>query len=72
MQYHTPIRKRPLSLCSITIVVSNTSTAVSEVSVTSERRETTSSILSNRGDEDLSIVSSDARARSQSQVDCIE
>ncbi len=40
--------------------------------MTSERRETTSSILSNRGDEDLSIFSSDARARSQSQVDCIK
>ncbi len=35
--------------------------------MTGERRETT--ILSNGSDEDLSIVSSDVRARSQSQVD---
>ena len=38
--------------------------------MTGERRETTSSILSNGIDGDLSIVSSDARTRSQSQVDC--
>ena len=37
--------------------------------MTGERRETTSSILSNGSDEDLSVVSSDARTRSQSQVD---
>ncbi len=47
-----------------------TSTAGSEVSVTGERRETT--ILSNGSDEDLSIVSNDARTRSQCQVDCME
>ena len=35
--------------------------------MTGERRETT--ILSNVSDEDLSIVSSDPRTRSQSQVD---
>ena len=39
--------------------------------MTGERRETTISILSkaNGSDEDLSIVSSDPRTRSQSQVD---
>ncbi len=66
MQYHTLIRIPPLSLSSHVIVVI-VSTAGSEVSVTGERRETT--ILSNGSDEDLSIVSSDARTRSQSQVD---
>ncbi len=38
--------------------------------MTGERRETT--ILPNVSDEDLSIVSSDTRTRSQSQVDCME
>ena len=38
--------------------------------MTGERRETT--ILPNGSDEDLSIVSSDPRTRSQSQVDCME
>ncbi len=40
--------------------------------MTGERRETTSSIFSNGSDEDLSIVSSDPRTRTQSQVDCME
>ncbi len=44
-QYHTSIRIRPLSQWSHTIVVSNTSTAVSEVSVTVERREKTTIII---------------------------
>ncbi len=39
--------------------------------MTGERRETTQSILSNVSDEDLSIVSSDVRIRSQCQVDCL-
>ena len=64
VQYHTPIRIRPLSQSSHTIVV-HTSTAGSEVSVTVER-EITPGILSNVSDEDLSIVSSDLRTRSQS------
>ncbi len=38
--------------------------------MTGERRETTSSILSNGSDEDLSVVSSDDRARSQGQGNC--
>ena len=37
--------------------------------MTSERWKTTSSILSNGSDEDLSIVSGDTRTRSQCQVD---
>ncbi len=74
VQYHTPIRIRPLSQSSITIVVT-TSTAGSEVSVTGERKFT--SILSNGSDEDLSVVSSDTnntdtRTQSQSEVNCME
>ena len=62
---------RPLSQYSITKVVGTTFTAGSEVTVTSERWKTTLGPLSNGSDEDLSIVSGDARTRSQSQVDCL-
>ena len=61
VQYHTPIRIRPLTQWSITIVVSKTSTT-GTISVTDELGQTTRSILSNVSDEDLSIVSSDGMA----------
>ncbi len=54
------IRITPLSQSSLIIIVSPAPTTIRQVSMASERRETTTiSVLSNGSDEDLGVVSSD-------------